>query len=977
MKKNGSELIKRKNSNIHESLRKISSLDSTSSSLRPQKLKLINEFSPLMKMNENTSSKILDFPICLSLFTNNNKTINDKELKNKENNKLYINLKSIKPKNLNNLNLDEIIKPNNKKIISRNLNHFNSLSSIKTKKLSTLTRIFSPKKIKKLNTIKLDYSPSNGMTKNTKVLNSIGISPILKFNTKINTLSQNTMDSDIPSIKNMKGLSINNLNYNKNFKGKKIIPSLLSSPINIKNKKKDSIEKINNKKKILQIKKNIQKKINNFENKIDNVSINKINEEDNKKDKEIIDKKNELQKNNNNIELNLDNNKELEIIETRIKNSKTNIFHNNSLKTAKNKFNFENKLNHKYSSNVILYKVFLQSDKNSEEKNSLLILEPNKVSENQNQKKNSINYSINDNIAKMDRLIRLKKSSFKIRNNANKTIIIDSVKGEESIENDNLNNNKDKYIYSNNFGKKPDKKFKFVTGIERNNNNKNEIKVSEEFSRVKSTKNLNSNNLNIFNIKKNKFYLVNCKKNTNKIYEKNKFLRKCNDIVNEISSNNRMNRKIYVRKTSFLLDMKEKVGNIINDEKMYLENRKLKHPNIYEFYDKIPKLWIANQKDEKDISKFFVKKDRFNCNVCKNISIHILSTTDFNGFSSNIKSVIITKKTIFNETKGINKRSIKRKVFKTVNIKNSSSMKLKKKKGLEEFSINKTKNTYQEDIEWIYSPINLLSIQTIIIHSNNSYYNKIDEINEAKKGNEKMNIKRRSIVKKSFNKSESYNINHVDSNEGVTKRSKKQLSLGKRLSSLNFSVLKKNLKKTNGKSNNYNNFSLLNQKKFFKRTKSKNKFLNKNLFYKKQKNNNSKNLSLSNYSEKLSSSDNSSNIEDIYYELLSYIIEGKNKQFLRLFERNKRFIDINQKLIEGNTLLIISSREGNLILTKFLCSEGIKVNIQNDRGNTALHYAIGNQFYSIADILTRFGAREDISNNKGLLPWDCVENNLE
>ena len=65
------------------------------------------------------------------------------------------------------------------------------------------------------------------------------------------------------------------------------------------------------------------------------------------------------------------------------------------------------------------------------------------------------------------------------------------------------------------------------------------------------------------------------------------------------------------------------------------------------------------------------------------------------------------------------------------------------------------------------------------------------------------------------------------------------------------------------------------------------------------------------------------------------------------------------------------------MITKFLCTEGIKVNIQNDKGNTALHYAIGNQFYSIADILTRFGARENISNNKGLFPWDCVDNNFE
>ena len=120
----------------------------------------------------------------------------------------------------------------------------------------------------------------------------------------------------------------------------------------------------------------------------------------------------------------------------------------------------------------------------------------------------------------------------------------------------------------------------------------------------------------------------------------------------------------------------------------------------------------------------------------------------------------------------------------------------------------------------------------------------------------------------------------------------------------------------------------------------------------------------------------SKELEDIYFELITSIFECKSNNFIEYFEKNKKYIDINQQLIEGNTLLILSSREGNAIITKFLCEQGLEVNIQNNMGNTALHYAIANQFYSIADILTRFGAREDIQNNKGLYPWDCVEHNL-
>ena len=165
---------------------------------------------------------------------------------------------------------------------------------------------------------------------------------------------------------------------------------------------------------------------------------------------------------------------------------------------------------------------------------------------------------------------------------------------------------------------------------------------------------------------------------------------------------------------------------------------------------------------------------------------------------------------------------------------------------------------------------------------------------------------------------------------------------------------------------------MLYQKKFFKRARTKKKQI-------KQSKNLTKNDGIINSENSIlnSSNEESNNVEDIYFELLSDIIETKNKQFLKCFEKNEKLLDINRQLIEGNTLLIISVREGNFVISKFLCDKGINVNIQNNSGNTALHYAIGSQFYSIADILTTHGAREDIANNKGLYPWDCIENNVE
>ena len=94
-------------------------------------------------------------------------------------------------------------------------------------------------------------------------------------------------------------------------------------------------------------------------------------------------------------------------------------------------------------------------------------------------------------------------------------------------------------------------------------------------------------------------------------------------------------------------------------------------------------------------------------------------------------------------------------------------------------------------------------------------------------------------------------------------------------------------------------------------------------------------------------------------------------------EEYKDLIDINYKLNDGNTFLIVCAKEGCLNLIKFLCQKNCDLNIQNDYGNTALHYAVANQFYDIVDVLIKYGAREDIYNFKGLSPWDCVKHNLD
>ena len=623
--------------------------------------------------------------------------------------------------------------------------------------------------------------------------------------------------------------------------------------------------------------------------------------------------------------------------------------------------------------------------------------------ENQNPPENfSTKENINYNKAKMAGLSRLKKSSLKAGMKTKKRVSINDTKENKTIIEEKDNNkdkdnkeNKDikvyqdnnKYNNNNNDTKnndihenKNDNNEKNKDDINKASENKNkknhflkkktnfEKKTSliledknsierDKIIRSKSTRVIDSKKINILKIKKNKFYLTINKKKTNNAYIKNKFLKKCNDKLNEIKSNNRYYRQIYIQKTKMLLNIQEKAEEIISNEKSYLDfpqNSNTQNINIY--YDD---LLLNNNKIRKrneNIINTFKVKYKFSCNLCPCIYDSIISIIDFDSFPEEITSIKHKKKTNNNFVLNRKKR-ISRKNFQTVKLRRLSLFDFDENENKDNFSITKTKNNLLKDLEWMYIPINLLSIQEIILRSNNYYYDKLYRL---------YGRMRRSTIRKL---SQSYIINKNESND--SKKYIKQLSLSKKFSNLNYSQLKKNMRK------NYE-FSILNQKKFFKRPRRKFKRRGSVILTKRElKPFNEDYSSDEYYSDRLSSLEKSTNLEEIYFELMTLILEGKNKQFLKQFEKHKNVININQQLIGGNTLLILCAREGNYAIAKFLCDQRVEVNRQNNAGNTALHYAIGNQFYSIADVLTRHGAREDIANNKGLLPWDCVENNID
>ena len=99
--------------------------------------------------------------------------------------------------------------------------------------------------------------------------------------------------------------------------------------------------------------------------------------------------------------------------------------------------------------------------------------------------------------------------------------------------------------------------------------------------------------------------------------------------------------------------------------------------------------------------------------------------------------------------------------------------------------------------------------------------------------------------------------------------------------------------------------------------------------------------------------------------------------FSEYFNNNYRRININSQDEKGNTFLILSVRQGLDYITKILLEKGVDVDIQNKLGNTALHYALSAKNYLIADLLKKFGAKEDCYNIYGFTPWDIVGKSIE
>ena len=198
--------------------------------------------------------------------------------------------------NLKSFKLNNIDKLSEKNIISRNLNlsgnastnNILNIDSFNSSKIININKLLNSIKSPRIRLKNINFSPLNINTKNSPIIiNQIGLdnSSTTKLSSKLNNLSNNSIENDLSLIKNIKNSSNKNLSkYNISLNEKKIPSIFQTTSATTKRKsffKKNNIKKPN----LKDIKKLLQKDVNNYEpdkisnNNINNNNNNIINEE--------------------------------------------------------------------------------------------------------------------------------------------------------------------------------------------------------------------------------------------------------------------------------------------------------------------------------------------------------------------------------------------------------------------------------------------------------------------------------------------------------------------------------------------------------------------------------------------------------------------------------------------------------------------------------------------------------------------------
>ena len=1008
------------------------SLDSTNTSFKSKKGTFRKEYSSPKRSNQllnkfintafknnmdiNKSRNIIagNLPICISQLTNL-KNFNElstkftqKEIKNSSLN----NISSIDNDNTFNFHSNSRKKNNNfKKLISRNgkflvindlLNSFNTKFEKNGNGNNCTKNILTPEKEK--SSLLLKLSPFR-LKPNLRITSFVQ-SPIGSIKYKIRDienkafLNRSNINNNSSTLEN--NLSDINIIINKtNIKNDKNISSFDLCGNNLSSLGGTNNNSINN---TIDIKRNNNKK--HFSGL--NFSFRKLKD---------LKHSNYNSKINKNLFLCMNNN---------IFEDKRNISNKNNIKPInkliinnininKNKIiNFHSKKSSDYNEKVIneIKKIIIQKDKenNNDVEKSFLnekkIIQKNEIKINDISrnfsaiKKNNIStfkdieqYENNVELNENQNLDENEKKSNNLQKKDNK-----DKKGKKSIKSAKILENKgiktDKNAYLENTEKKigikmanlknENIKLKLVQALSKNVlriKRKNSIKIGDYFNKNK----------------KEYSHLIIPPKS--KKLEKNKFLNKLNK---KLENNNALNNKLFNSKAVILLlnskkkelYFSKKYNQYKDNIKNNIQNEGLNSLNIKVFnkYNNAIEDELNNKRDLILEYKNKYTKCNHDCGTEKSIFKYFCDKYEFEGIDS-----LKTKKNNKSRRNSI--------VLSLEQINKILEYKMTKKK--DNFPLLKSKAFFMNnEVDWKNTKTNFMYIHKFILREH------LFDLNDE---NTKYYSKRHNTDKHctcSSHRSLSSFKNGLGSllkNSGIIQFSPpKKRNLFRRTSSFIdlTSIHRRNsIKLEEKKKNNMNNYSILSSKKIFYNNNQKNGKYSRNEYLlnikevddddyresEKEENTineekskkelpfilqlDENNCKIKNKGEFLLK--NYRTIEDIYLGLCFLIVEGKEKLFINKMEEMKELIDIDNQIFDGNTFLILATREGNKNLVKFLCENKCEMNLQNDKGNTALHYAIGNLFFDIVDILISYGAKEDILNCKGLRPWDCIDKYLE
>ena len=111
----------------------------------------------------------------------------------------------------------------------------------------------------------------------------------------------------------------------------------------------------------------------------------------------------------------------------------------------------------------------------------------------------------------------------------------------------------------------------------------------------------------------------------------------------------------------------------------------------------------------------------------------------------------------------------------------------------------------------------------------------------------------------------------------------------------------------------------------------------------------------------------------LFEHFISFVQFSEYDKFYRLLKKSGKFLDLNYRFDNGDTLLHICVRHSvPHYLIKLLIFYGIDIDSQNNFGDTALHIAVKNHKYKTIDLLIKMGASEYIYNKKKKNCWDCL-----